>query len=430
MRYLKLLNNFLWSFPMIFFLMGTHIYFTFRLKFPQRKTLSAIKTSVQTDPEQGHGISGFAALSTTLAATLGTGNIVGVSTAVALGGPGAIFWCWLTGILGMATSYAECYLSFLYRKQRPDHTYAGGPMYVIRDGLKKKNLAILYAVFLICASFGVGCTTQANAITETTTLMWNLNPTLVGIIVSVVCGFVILGGISFIGKVCERLVPIMGFFYIICCVILLIINYKYIGTAIYVILSSAFEKKAATGGFIGSTILISARYGIARGLFTNEAGLGSAAIAACESNTKNPKRQALIQMTATFWDTVVMCAITGLVIVTAILANPDCINGCTSGSYTSAAFRLIPYGDILLSCSLIAFAFATLIGWSFFGERAVEFLFGTKLKQCYQTAYLFMIFVGAIMSLDLVWELTDLINACMIIPNVTALLLLRDKIKL
>lgn len=430
MRYLKLLNNFLWSFPMIFFLMGTHIYFTFRLKFPQRKTLSAIKISVKADPDQGHGISGFAALSTTLAATLGTGNIVGVSTAVALGGPGAIFWCWLTGILGMATSYAECYLSFLYRKQRPDHTFAGGPMYVIRDGLKKKNLAILYAIFLICASFGIGCTTQANAITETTTLMWNLNPALVGIIVSVVCGFVILGGISFIGKVCERLVPIMGFFYIICCIILLIINYKYIGSATYIILSSAFEKKAATGGFIGSTILISARYGIARGLFTNESGLGSAAIAACESNTKNPKRQALIQMTATFWDTVVMCAITGLVIVTAILANPDCINGCTSGSYTSAAFRLIPYGDILLSCSLIAFAFATLIGWSFFGERAVEFLFGTKLKQCYQTAYLFMIFIGAIMSLDLVWELTDLINACMIIPNVTALLLLRDKIKL
>lgn len=301
-------------------------------------------------------------------------------------------------------------------------------MYVIRDGLNNKKLAILYSLFVVFASFGVGCTTQANAITETTTLMWNLNPAIVGMIVSIACGFVLIGGIKTIAKVCEKLVPIMGIFYIACCIIILTINRNYIIDAIGLIISSAFKTRAAAGGFIGSTILLSARYGIARGLFTNEAGLGSAAIAACESNTKNPKRQALIQMTATFWDTVVMCAITGIVIVTAIIACPDCINNCTAGSFTTAAFRVIPYGDVLLACSLIAFAFATLIGWSFFGERAMEFLFHDKLQKGYQVAYLLMIFVGAVVSLDLVWELTDLINALLIIPNVVALLQLRKKI--
>ncbi|SFR84789.1 alanine/glycine:cation symporter family protein [Anaeromicropila populeti] len=422
---------------MLIVLLGTHIYFTLHLKFPQKKILSAIKFSVMPDPNalqnkfknNKKSISSFAALSTTLAATLGTGNIVGVSTAIALGGPGAVFWCWLTGILGMATSYAECYLSFLYRIPQPDGGYIGGPMYVLKNGLKRKKLSIFYALCTICAAFGVGCTTQSNAITQTTTALWNISPSIVGITVSILCGFVIIGGIRSIGNICSKLVPIMGAFYIICCLLLLCINHSFLILAIQYIVKNAFCSSAAFGGFIGSSFQLAARYGIARGLFTNEAGLGSAAIASSEADTKNPKRQAFIQMTATFWDTVFMCAITGLVIVSNILKNPSSIQGYSHANLTTAAFQCLPYGDTLLAVSLIAFALATLIGWCFFGERATYFLFGEKGKKQYQTIYLFMIYLGAIMSLDLAWELTDLINACMVIPNIIALFCLRKQIK-
>lgn len=429
MLYLKSFNNFLWTYPMLILLMGTHIFFTIRLRLPQRKVFNGIKLSVKNESEDGDSLSSFAALATTLAATLGTGNIVGVSLAIALGGPGAVFWCWITGILGMATSYAECYLSLVYRKQVAPNTYVGGPMYVLRDGLHKKWLAFIYALCTIIASLCVGCATQANAMTEATTAAWNLSPKLVGIIASVICGLVIIGGIKTIGNVCSKIVPIMGFGYIFCCVILLIINKQYLGQAIQYILSAAFQPKAATGGFIASTFQLAARYGIARGLYTNEAGMGSAAIAAGHSNTKSPKKQALIQMTATFWDTVIMCAITGLVIIMENIKNPSCFRGCTPGGYTTVAFASLPYGDILLTLALIAFAMATLIGWSFFGERALEFLYGERYKKIYQIAYLVMIFIGAVMSLELVWEMTDLINAFILIPNIIALFLLRNKIK-
>lgn len=429
MSYLKAFNNFIWTYPILFLLIGTHLIFTIRLRFPQRKVFSGIKLSIKNEDSDGNSLSGFAALATTLAATLGTGNIVGVSLAIALGGPGAVFWCWLTGILGMATSYAECYLSLIYRKKNKDGSYAGGPMYVLRDGLHKKWLGIIYALCTITASLCVGCATQANAISATTTSTWNLSPTLVGIAAALLCGFVIIGGIKVIGNVCSKIVPIMGFSYILCCFVLLYLNHEFILRALQLILSSAFQTKAATGGFIASTIQIAARHGIARGLYTNEAGMGSAAIAAGHANTKSPKKQALIQMTATFWDTVVMCAITGLVIVIEGVKQPNAFDNCTLGSYTSIAFANLPYGDKLLAVSLIAFAIATLIGWSFFGERALEFLCGGKYKKIYQVAYIFMIFLGSIMSLDVVWEMTDLINACILLPNITALFLLRKKIK-
>lgn len=430
LSFLKNINEFLWGMPMIIILLGTHLYFTFSLKFPQKYTRKAIKWSIT--PEKSNSsssFSGFAALSTMLAATLGTGNIIGVSTAIFFGGPGAVFWCWITGILGMATSYAECYLSILFRQKDKENQYIGGPMYVLEHGLHKKHLAYFYAIATMIASFGVGCTTQANSLTETTSQLWNLSPYLVGLIASLVTGFVIIGGVKSIGKVCTKLVPLMGFFYIIGCFYLLLLNRTFVLQALHFIIRSAFLPNAIVGGVIGGTLQAAIRYGIARGLFTNEAGLGSAAIAAAATDTNQPSRQAFISMTATFWDTVVMCAITGLVVVTHILKYPSSIQTTSPAGLTTAAFSTIPYiGDGMIGISMIAFAIATLIGWSYFGEKSVEYLFGSKYIQPYQVCYLVMIFVGAIISMDLVWQLTDFINIFMAIPNIIALLLLRKKI--
>jgi alanine or glycine:cation symporter, AGCS family len=423
---IKNINAVIWGGPMLLILLGTHLFFTYRLGFIQKNVFKAIKLSVKPEKQSKDGISSFGVLTTTLAATLGTGNIVGVSTAIALGGPGAIFWCWLTGILGMATSYAECYLSVLFRNKNENGQYTGGPMYVLEKGLNKKKTACFYAFCTLLASFGVGCTTQSNSITDATSALWHLSPGLVGFVVAIITGLVIVGGIHSIGKVCTKLVPSMGAFYILGCLLLLILNHNYIIASFRLIIESAFLPKSIAGGFIGSNIKSSARYGIARGLFTNEAGIGSAGIAAAGSNTTNPKRQALISMTATFWDTVIMCAITGLVIVSNILKFPSSVIGVSNAGLTTAAFRAIPLvGETALSISLISFAIATLIGWSYFGEKAIEYLLGKKGIKLYQVCYIIMIYFGAIMPLDLVWELTDCINALMAIPNLFALLALQ-----
>lgn len=416
--------------PLLLF--GTHIYFTIHLKGVQRHIKKAVKLSIT--PEKGveGDLSGFASLTATLAATLGTGNIVGISTAVFYGGPGAIFWCWLTGLLGMATTYAECFLGILYRRKTSDGTYLGGPMYALEYGLNKKWLAVLFCIFTLIASYGVGCSTQARAVTETTKTLWNLPEYAVGMIVAILVGMVIIGGVKSIGKICSRLVPAMGFFYIFGCLILLILNIKYLIPAIGLIFEAAFVPAklpaAVAGGFIGSTLRSATRYGIARGLFTNEAGLGSAAIAAAGAKTSHPSRQALISMSATFWDTVVMCAITGLVIVTNLLKNPASAKGYSFAELTTAAYDSIPFGNIILGVSLIAFAVATLIGWSYFGEKAVEYLFGKNGISTYRLCYIVMIFVGSIMSLELVWEMTDFVNALMAIPNLFCLYMLRKQI--
>lgn len=423
-QFVKNTNQIIWGLPMIVLLLGTHIFYTVKLRFIQRFTFLGIRLSVQKDDSKDGDVSSFASLATILAATLGTGNIIGISTAVALGGPGAIFWCWITGIFGMATSYAECYLAIKFRKKTPNGNYVGGPMYVLEQGLHSKKLAIIFSVCTLAASFGVGCTTQSNSITTTTSSTWNLSPSTVGFITAVVCGLVIVGGVKSIANVCTRLVPTMGAFYIISCFIILILNRNFLLQSVQVIISSAFSAQAATSGFIGSTIIIAARQGVAKGLFTNEAGLGSAAIAAASAKTENPSRQALVSMTATFWDTVVMCAITGLVIVSNLLHYPNSINGLSNAELTTAAFAVIPFGKVLLSFSLIAFAIATLIGWSFFGESAAYYLFGNKGIQIYKVFYIVMIYVGAVLSLDLVWELSDLVNAIMAFPNLIALLFL------
>ncbi len=429
---LKTVNNFIWGIPLPAMLFGAHIYFTLHLKGVQKHIGKAIKFSVTSEEGAEGDLSGFASLTATLAATLGTGNIVGVSSAVALGGPGAIFWCWLTGVLGMATSYAECFLGVLYRRKTSDGTYLGGPMYALEYGLRQKWLAILFSFFTLVASFGVGCSTQVRSLTDTVHSLLHIPDYLIGMVTAVFVGLVIVGGIKSIGKICSKLVPAMGLFYILGCIILLIMNFSYLLPAIKYIFLSAFVPSklpaAVVGGFIGSTIRSAARYGIARGLFTNEAGLGSTAIAAAGAKTTNPARQALISMSATFWDTVVMCAITGLVIVTNLLKNPSSVAGYSYTELTTAAFDALPLGNGMLGLSLVAFAIATLIGWSYFGEKAVEYLFGKSGINTYRIWYIVMIFVGSIMSLDLVWELTDLVNGFMAVPNLLCLILLRKKI--
>ena len=429
LQFLKTINEYLWNFPMLIALLGTHLFFTFRLGFIQKKVFKGIKYSIQPESSDNGDLSSFAALTTTLAATLGTGNIIGVSTAIALGGPGALFWCWITGILGMATTYAECYLSILYRKKTSDGSYIGGPMYFLEHGLHKKGLAVFYAVCTLIASFGVGCTTQSNAISTTSSSLWHLSPYLVGFAVAIPIGLVLIGGIKSIGNVCTKLVPAMGVFYIFGCVVLMVKGHDQIIPALKLIFHAAFQPTALTGGILASSLQTACRYGIARGLFTNEAGLGSAGIAAASARTDNPKRQALISMTATFWDTVVMCAITGIVIVMVLVNDPSVAVRYGIGEYTTAAFAALPFGTYLLGISLIAFALATLLGWFYFGEKATDYLFGKKSIKYYQLAYIVMIFIGAIMSLELVWELTDFINAFMAVPCLIGLIYLRNHIK-
>lgn len=420
-------NQFLWGGPLLFLLMGTHLYFTMKLHFPQKKIFHAIKLSVTpSSNKNGQNLSVFATLSTTLAATLGTGNIIGVSTAVALGGPGAIFWCWITGILGMATAYAECFLSVRFRSRDKEGTYQGGPMYVWQNGLHNPFIGKLYALLTLTAAFGVGCTTQSNSITQTTTTSFGLNPHIAGITAALLAGLVIIGGIRSIGNVCMKLVPFLAVLYTGSCILLLFLNREAFFPAIRLIITHALAPRAALGGAVGSSLMLTARYGIARGLFTNEAGIGTSAIAAAASDVCNPAHQALVSMTAVFWDTVVMCLLSGLVIVTNMLLHPASIEGVNEAGLTDAAFSYLPVlGNVFLSLCLVAFAITTLIGWSYLGEQAYRYVTGNRGISIYKVAYIVMIYIGAVLPLNLVWECTDLINAFMILPNVAALFLLQ-----
>ncbi|MCI9096194.1 MAG: sodium:alanine symporter family protein [Lachnospiraceae bacterium] len=425
--FMQSINQFLWSGPLLFLLMGTHLYFTMKLHFPQKNILKAIRLSVTpSGKKDGANLSVFATLSTTLAATLGTGNIIGVSTAVALGGPGAVFWCWVTGILGMATAYAECFLSVRFRSRDKDGAYQGGPMYVWQNGLHKPSVGKFYGILTLIAAFGVGCTTQSNSITQTTSLSFGLNPHVAGFAAAILAGLVIVGGIRSIGNVCMKIVPFLGILYTASCVLLLVINREALVPAIRLILTHALAPRAALGGAAGSSLMLTARYGIARGLFTNEAGIGTAAIAAAASQTDDPARQAYVSMTAVFWDTVVMCLLSGLVIVSNLLLHPESARGVNEAGLTEAAFSYLPFlGNVFLSLCLVAFAITTLIGWSYLGEQAYRYVTGNKGIFIYKVAYIVMIYVGAVLPLNLVWECTDLINALMVIPNVAALFLLQ-----
>lgn len=358
------ISGFLWGWPMIVLLLGTHLFLTVRLRFPQRHIFKAIRLSVQKDEGADGDVSQFGALVTALAATIGTGNIVGVGTAIALGGPGAVFWCWLTGILGIATKYGEGLLAIKYRVAAEDGKMQGGPMYALEMGLGMKWLGVLFAIFTAVASFGIGSTVQANAISTMGQNVFGMEPVVIGGIITILASMVIVGGVKNIAKVCTALVPFMAILYVIGCVVILCMNSEFIWPAIRLIVVSAFKPEAAGGGFVGAGIMMAARYGIARGLFSNESGLGSAPIVAAAARTKNPVRQALVSSTGTFWDTVVICAITGIVIVSSILAFPD-ISFDNGGELTTKAFSKIPYiGAPLLAFGSLTFAFSTILGWS------------------------------------------------------------------
>lgn len=424
------INNFLWGGPFLILLLGTHLFFTIKLCFPQKNIIKAIKMSVTRD-KQGdkQNISVFATLATTLAATLGTGNIIGVSTAVALGGPGAVFWCWLTGILGMATAYSECFLSMRYRIRGTDGVYRGGPMYVWENGLDNKSMGKVYAFLTLITAFGIGCTTQSNSMAQTSSLSFGLSPHIVGFAAAIIAGLVIIGGVKSIGKFCVRLVPALGFSYMAACLVLLWIFRDALMPALLMIIEHALMPGAALGGVVGASLMMAARYGIARGLFTNEAGIGTTAIASAASETTDSVRQAYVSMTAVFWDTVVMCLLSGLVIVANIIKNPASVLMVNEAGLTDAAFMSLPLlGNVFLSVCLIMFAITTLIGWSYMGERAAEYLAGAKGIPFYKIGYIVMIYVGAVIPLELVWQSTDLINAMMVIPSVAALYLLKQKI--
>lgn len=417
-------SAFLWGWPMIVLLLGTHIFLTIRLRFPQRKIFKAIALSVKRDKQATGDVSQFGALATALAATIGTGNIIGVATAIALGGPGAVFWCWLTGVFGISTKYAEGLLAVKYRVKTKRGQMIGGPMYALEKGLGWKWLAVLFAIFATLASFGIGSTVQANAISTLVENQYNVSPYITGLVVTALGAAVIVGGVKSIAKVCGMLVPFMAIFYVLGCIYILFVNHSYLLPALQVIFDSAFTTKAAGGGFAGSTLIMAARYGIARGLFSNESGLGSAPIVAAAAQTRNPVRQALVSSTATFWDTVVICALTGLVITSSIIAYPD-IDYHNGAALTKAAFSKIPYiGAPLLTFGLSTFAFSTTLGWSYYGERCVEYLKGKRWMLFYRMIYIVSIFVGSVVNLALVWNLADCMNALMAIPNLLSLICL------
>ena len=422
------INKVVWGVPMLVLLVGTHLFFTFRLKFIQRHIFKAIKLSVTKDSHSEGDISQFGALATALAATIGTGNIVGVATAVALGGPGAVLWCWLTGLFGIANKYSEGLLAVKYRVKTSDGTMLGGPMYALERGAKMKWLGVLFAIFTTIACFGIGNMTQANSITSMLNTSFNVNPYISGAIITVAAGIVLIGGVKSIAKVCESLVPFMALFYVLGCVAVLFINAPYIPEAIVTIFTRAFTVQAAAGGFVGSTIIAAMRYGIARGLFSNESGMGSAPIAAAAATTSNPVRQALVSMSGVFWDTIIVCALTGLVLVSSIVKYPA-LGSLSGGDLTAMAFEKVHiFGRYILAVGLVTFAFSTILGWAYYGERAFEYLFGKKPMILFRIVYSVVIFVGSVSANQLVWDIADTFNAFMAIPNLICLLLLNGVI--
>ena len=423
-------DGLVWGVPMIILLFGTHLFLTARTGIIQRKIGTGIKLSFTKDPDSPGDVSQFQALTTALASTIGTGNIIGVGTAIFIGGPGAVLWCWLTGVFGIATKYAESLIAVKYRVKTSDGRMQGGAMYALERGLNMKWLGIIFAVFAALASFGIGCGTQINAIAEVVESNINFIPTPrlgIGIVFGIITAIVILGGIKSIANVCEKLVPFMAVFYVLGCIVILGMNHATLLPAIKAICVLAFKPGAVAGGLVGQGIMMAARFGIARGLFSNESGLGSAPLVASAAQTRNPVRQALVSATGTFWDTVVVCLMTGLVLVSTIMAD----NGIdmsaieNGGQMTTAAFNQIPVlGPVILVIGIICFAYSTILGWSYYGERCAEYLLGRKAIIPYKLLFIAVVVVGPILSLDLVWTIADILNALMAIPNLVAVLLL------
>jgi len=420
--------GFLWGLPMLVLMVGTGLYLTIGLRGIQlRKTLYAFKLLLGSGKKDEHDkgdITPLQALTTALSATVGTGNIAGVATAIASGGPGALFWMWIMGAIGMATKFAEIFLSLKFREVGPDGRMCGGPMYYIEKGLGSRSLATAFAICCIAGSLGPGNLVQSHSIASAAKNLFGLSPMVSGLISAALVGFVILGGIVRIGKVTEKLVPFMALLYVAGGVGILLFNIDKIPGAVYLIVHSAFNPMAATGGFAGAVVRDSIRYGVARGVFSNESGLGSAPIAHAAAITHMPGRQALIGMIGVFIDTLVICSITGLVIV--ITGVWD--SGLTAVDLTTHAFNVgLPgpeWGGVIVSVGLILFAFTTFIGWSYYGLQCVEYLLGLKTALAYRWIFVALILVGANMKVDLIWNVVDILVAFMAIPNIIALLAL------
>ena len=423
-NFLTFINSYLWGAPMIILLLGTHLYLTIRLRFPQRYIFKAIRLSLQRDKGSTGDVSQFSALATSLAGTIGTGNIIGVATAVTMGGPGAVFWCWMTGVLGISTKYAEGLLAIKYRVHTSDGKMLGGPMYALERGLGCRWLGLIFAFCTVVSSFFIGNMIQCNSISMMLNEGYHIPPLATGITIALTTCAVIMFGVKGIAKVCEGLVPFMALFYIGGCLWILGVNHSFIWPALKVIVTDAFNPQAATGGFVGSTIMTAMRYGIARGLFSNESGLGSAPIVAAAARTRNPVRQAMVSSTSPFWDTVVICAITGLVLVSSIMADPS--SDSTAGArLTKVAFGQIPtFGPFVLTMGIVTFSFSTILGWSYLGEKALEYIFGRKARYVYRVLWITATFIGSITAINLVWNLGDTFNALMAFPNILSVLLL------
>jgi len=415
------LAGLVWGLPLLILLFGTHLYLTFRLRFIQKYIGTAIRLYFVKEKKSSGDISQFGALTTALAATIGTGNIVGVATAIAIGGPGAVLWIWLTGLFGIATKYGEALLSIKYRIRTADGTMAGGPMYVLDRALNFKFWAGLFAVFTALAAFGIGCTVQSNSIAILMLDTFNIARWQTGGVLALVTALVILGGVKSIARVCKALVPFMALFYIGSCLVLLGLGFATIPATIVLIVKDAFTGQAALGGFMGASMLVTMRYGIARGLFSNESGMGSAPIIAAAAQTKNPVRQALVSASGTFWDTVVVCALTGLVLVNTGVWN----SGLSAPLLAREAFQFLPgIGVNVFSLAVLTFVFSTLISWSYYGEKALEYLVGKRIIFSYRILWCVMVFVGAVFSMKIVWDAADIANGLMAIPNLISLLLL------
>ena len=416
-------NGVLWGPIMLVLLCGTHVYLTIRTKGIQLKTFTGVKLSVTPDKEASGDIGGFAALATALAATIGTGNIVGVATAIGTGGPGAVFWMWMVGLLGMATKYSEGLLAVKFRVRAKDGSYIGGPMYALERGMGQKWLGVLFAIFTGFAGFGLGNMVQGNSIAESCLNTFGIPKVATAAVLTVLTGLVILGGVQSISKVCEKLIPFMAGLYILGCVVICFINAPYMGAAFKTIIVGAFNPQAVGGGFVGATLGACIRAGVSRGLFTNESGLGSAPIVDACAATRNPARQALISMSGVFWDTIVVCLLTGLVLVSSMIKDPAGMEGLVGAALTTQAFAAIPkIGPAVLTFGLLTFAWSTILGWSVYGEKAWVYLVGVKALKPYRLAWTAVVFIGCVAALEVVWNVADMLNACMIIPNLVALL--------
>lgn len=439
--FIQTLNGYLWGLPMIAFLFSTHIFMSVKTGFIQRKVFRGIRLSV-TSEEKGRGdISPFSCLATSLASTLGTGNIIGVGTAVAMGGAGAVFWCWITGIFGMATQYAECMLSVKYRVKNEKGEYCGGPMYVLKNGVGSRTLGVFYGLMAALCGLITGAAIQTNAISNilvetaaSKSFQANTSaiPFAVGAVTAFLAALVIFGGIKSISRVCSFFVPFMAGAYILGCICILFINRGVLCKALLIIIKEAFSLRAAAGGLQGSVMMLSCRYGMARGLFSNEAGLGTSSVVSACATTTHPVKQGIISMTATFWDTVVMCLVTGVVIVSSrlTLTGQADFSGAQGGALCLVAFCQIPFvGEGLLVFSMITFAFSTILGWSVVGEKCISFVFGERVCRLYRVLWVGAVLVSPLCALEGVWALGDFVNALLVLPNVTGLILLSKTVK-